>query len=136
MSTLQTSYRDFSDQISPYLTSARKICFSLNKNFREIKISQNLQRVSEMTSKKLFYSICKGRQILPPAISSRYIQDLQTFYYLCKWAKLFFVFITGPQKDESTSLTSQHYNKGVCAISIGNSMICSDIWHKYHECYT
>ena len=21
------------------------------------------------------------------------------------------------------------------AISIGNSMICSDIWHKYHERY-
>ena len=20
-----------------------------------------------------------------------------------------------------------------CPISIGNSMICSDIWHKYHE---
>ena len=20
-------------------------------------------------------------------------------------------------------------------ISIGNSVICSDIWHKYHECY-
>ena len=21
----------------------------------------------------------------------------------------------------------------VCKISIGNSMICSDIWHKYHK---
>ena len=20
-------------------------------------------------------------------------------------------------------------------LSVGNSMICSDIWHKYHECY-
>ena len=22
------------------------------------------------------------------------------------------------------------------SVSLGNSMICSDIWHKYHDCYT
>ena len=27
------------------------------------------------------------------------------------------------------------YTKTVQGISIGNSMICSDIWHKYHEWY-
>ena len=26
-----------------------------------------------------------------------------------------------------------HYNLFLGKISVGNSMICSDIWHKYHE---
>ena len=65
-----------------------------------------------------FYSICKGREILPRAISSRYIQDLHTCYYLCKWSKFFTVYITGPQQtDEGESLTTQLYNERVRAIN-------------------
>ena len=98
------------------MTSAWKICISLNKTFREIEISQNLQRVYEIILKTLCYSICKGREILA-FITSRYIYDLRTCHYFCKWSTFFIVFLTGPQwKDASTSLTSRHYDERVCAI--------------------
>ena len=28
-----------------------------------------------------------------------------------------------------------YINNNMVTICIGNSMICSDIWYKYHECY-
>ena len=69
-----------------------------------------------MILKTLCYSICNDRENLA-TITSRHFNDLQTCCYLCKWSRFFIVFITGPQwKDASTSLTSRHYDEGVCAI--------------------
>ena len=44
--------------------------------------------------------------------------------YSCTPSKFFFV-----------KLSEVEINKSPRKISIGNSVICSDIWHKYHEWY-
>ena len=48
---------------------------------------------------------------------------------LCQWMRTFrCVSVYAKKKHGPTNLCSY-------IISIGNSMICSDIWHKYHEWY-
>ena len=59
---------------------------------------------------------------------------MNLFYNRWLWA---FVFATRDIKPSQESTITYYYTTiwEISAICIGNSMICSDICHKYHEWY-
>ena len=67
------------------------------------------------------------------------IHIINVTYFLFSAANVFVVFVPDTEYCFMYRKTFRLWNRVVAFgiylfnISIGNSMICSDIWHKYHE---